>query len=320
MIADALISYANDHGHFPSSIYDNVSDWIWKTPWQVRTIVEALKSLDEWCNYFVDGNNVEWEPDKETITTIVGNATSEKYKDYITIIENAWWSSNAWEEWYSEKHTDWDALKNAAKKSNDSTITTLAWVANICENNTVKVSNTVSNANFAIVTQWMCASNLKKYLVDNWYISQIPQDPSLGSIQLETNICIEPWNENKKIDITKWVNANDTWWSLNGLECYADTNLWCTQICKAWYVYISDGEHFALIARMESKNNWNYEVTSCGSCELANQCKSTPWKTWWTSTEQLPCDITDEFTNTFDCIQNTWVVEYSTWQYYFYIY
>lgn len=319
MIADALISYNNDYGHFPSSIYDNVSDWIWKTPWQALKIIDALKSLDEWCDYYENGNDITWEPNEETVIKILNNADNEIIWKYTTIIENAWGSSNQWHEWSVTTKVDWDSLKKNSKNNTNSTVSNLVSAANTCENERAKVTRG-NNANFAIVTQWMCASNLKKYLVNNWYISQIPQDPLLESVHLETNICIEPWTPNKKIDITKWVNANDSWWSLNGLECYADTNLWCTQICKAWYVYVSDWEHFALIAHMESKNNWNYETTACGSCEVAWECKPTNEKTWWTSTEQLPCDITDEFTNTFDCIQNTWVVEYSTWEYYFYIY
>jgi len=300
MIADALISYANDHGHFPSSIYDN---------WQALTISQALNMITEWGVY--NSETLEYYADMDSLPYLSGVAAN-------TNLGNAdwwgwWWSQTA------ENKIDLKSLIEAWETNKDvkDLLDTLSSIFDNAEKKAPKktpwLNNPYDDMNYSIVTQWMCVSLLEKYLVKEWYMSNIPQDPSWESINLQTNICSEQWN------MSNWTNANYTWRSINAW-CYAWTNSWCTQICKEWYVYVSDGEHFALIAHMENENGWNYETTSCWSCEIAWECKHTENKTRRTKTDQLPCDITDEFTNTFECIQENWVVEYSTWEYYFYIY
>jgi len=306
MIADALISYANDHGHFPSSIYDN---------WQGLTISQALNSITSWWIYKYDNGGFVYEPTPKSIPYLpTGYFITET-------VNTAGWSQNEWHGDQFNEVTVLDTEKLIANKNNedikdvyDPIISTIDNFENETPIDTINIWD-----DYAIVTQWMCTSSLRKYLVDEWYISAIPSDPSWESVNLSTNICMY---EEK---VPKWLNANDEWWSINN-GCYSITNTWCTQICKEWYVYVSDWEHFALIAHMENENWWNYNTTATTtcekplSCEVAEKCENTSWKSLWTSTKQLPCDITDEFTNSFNCIQENWVVEYSTWEYYFYIY
>lgn len=304
MIADALISYANDHGHFPSSIYDN---------WESITISQALNRATEWWKFKESWLEIMFYPDTEILKNILGlnpgNQLDLNMFDAATTEADPWLWTPAGEIIYTLKH-DLDYNQN-------SNYETIASIIENAEKNTPVITDTWSidtEMTYSIVTQGMCVSSLQKYLVNEWYLSDIPQDPSWESVNLQTNICADPWT------FHGWVNANQTWRSIQWSECHATTNEWCTQICKEWYVYVSDWEHFALIAHMEDENWWNYETTSCWSCEIANQCKHTDWKIERTKTDQLPCDITDEFTNTFNCIQDNWVVEYSTWEYYFYIY
>lgn len=302
MIADALISYANDHGHFPSSIYDN---------WQALTISQALNMVADWWIYLWSWSELLFYPDSEILQNILmidNDNFDENMFDKVTVKTEDWLQSLIGHNFYT--------LKKDISYPDDSNYEIIDSIIKNEERNTViKTNASTSNMNYSIVTQWMCASSLRKYLVDEWYISSIPSDPAWESVNLQTNICANP------NAIEKWINANDTWWSINN-GCFAYTNSWCTQICKEWYIYISDGIHFALIAHMENENWWNYETASCGLCEAKQKCGSGGDKLshTWTSADQLPCDITDEFRNTFDCIQNTWLVEYNTWQYYFYIY
>lgn len=302
MIADALISYGNDHWHFPSSIYDN---------WQALTVSQALNMVADWWIYLWSWSEILFYPDSEILQNILmidSDNFDEDMFDKVTVKTEDWLQSLIGRNFYT--------LKKDVSYPHDSNYEIIDSIIKNEEKNTaIKTNASTLNMNYSIVTQWMCASSLKKYLVDEWYISSIPQDPSWESINLQTNICANP------NAIEKWINANDTWWSINN-GCLAYTNSWCTQICKEWYIYISDGIHFALIAHMENENWWNYETTSCGLCEAKQKCGSGGDKLLhtWTSTDQLPCDITDEFRNTFNCIQNTWLVEYNTWQYYFYIY
>lgn len=303
MIADALISYANDHGHFPSSIYDN---------WESITISQALNRSTEWWMYKELWLQIVFYPDIKILKNILGLRPEDQLDlsmfDSNLTEADPWLWTPPWETIYTLKH---DLHYNQ-----NSNYETIASIIENAEKNTPVITDTWSvdtEMNYSIVTQWMCVSSLQKYLVNEWYLSNIPQDPSWESVNLQTNICADIWT------FQGWVNANNTWWSIQS-ECYTTTNEWCTQICKEWYVYVSDGEHFALIAHMENENGWNYETTSCWSCEIAWECKHTENKTGRTKTDQLPCDITDEFTNTFECIQENWVVEYSTWEYYFYIY
>jgi len=269
MIADALISYANDHGHFPSSIYDN---------WQALTISQALNIVATWWIYLWSWSEILFYPDSELLKNILmidSDNFDENMFDNVTIKTEDWLQSLIGQNFYT--------LKKDISYPDDSNYETIDSIIKNEEKNTaIKTNAATSNMNYSIVTQWMCAN------------------PTA---------------------IEKWINANDTWRSINN-GCFAYTNSWCTQICKEWYIYISDGIHFALIAHMENENWWNYETTSCGLCEAKQKCGSGGDKLshTWTSTDQLPCDITDEFRNTFDCIQNTWLVEYNTWQYYFYIY
>lgn len=302
-IADALISYANDHGHFPSSIYDN---------WQALTISQALNMVADWWIY--NSDTLEYYAYMDSLP----------YMSWVIPNSNLgdanWWGGGGGQQ--IENIIDLESLI-AAWETNKGVKELLDTLSSIFENaekstpiETEWLNNPYETMNYSIVTQGMCVSLLKKYLVNEWYISTIPSDPSWESVNLQTNICANKqwWN------IQGWVNANDTGRSIQWSNCYANTNFWCTQICKEWYVYVSDWEHFALIAHMENENGWNYETTSCWSCEIAWQCKHTEGKSERTSTDQLPCDITDEFKNTFECIQENWVVEYSTWEYYFYIY
>lgn len=300
MIADALISYGNDHWHFPSSIYDN---------WKVFTISQALNMVSEWWNYWYSWNSISFYPDIETIKNLLWQNIIQEHPEYFIRRQavQAWINADTLTDIYTLKSginfpPEFDSLVSIIENEQDNT--------------PVITDSAITNFNYSIITQWMCASLLKKYLVNEWYISTIPWDPAWESVNLQTNICVEPWTT-----FEHWFNANDTWWSIQwGGECYASTNFWCTQICKEWYVYVSDGEHFALIAHMESENGWNYEVTSCWSCDSNCENTTPENKESRTSTDQLPCDITDEFTNSFNCIQENWIVEYNAWEYYFYIY
>ena len=295
MIADALISYWNDHWHFPSSIYDN---------WQALTISQALNSITEWGTYVYLNWNVYYIPNPDSIPYLSDEYFSSTLENYGWV----WESVGGLTKILNLDKLEEDKNKPEIKDIYESIVSTI----DNFEKDTPVVTQT---EDYTIVTQWMCASSLRKYLIKEWYISNIPSDPSWESVNLQTNICTEQW-----WNIQGWVNANDTGRSIQSSDCYANTNFWCTQICKEWYVYVSDWEHFALIAHMENENGWNYKTTSCWSCEIATQCKHTENKTERTKVDQLPCDITDEFKNTFDCIQENWVVEYSTWEYYFYIY
>jgi prepilin-type N-terminal cleavage/methylation domain-containing protein len=305
MIADALISYGNDHGHFPSSIYDN-----WQ---QAIQISQALNMISDWWYYKASWLEMLFYPDEQILTDILWITTFDSENFETSTI----WASDVWTMGWNESKQIY-RLKDSVKINDN--FETISSIIENAENEAPIATNLTGwkrIMNYSIVTQWMCAASLKKYLVDEWYISAIPTDPSGVNINLQTNICAKPWN------FQGWVNANETWWSIQETDCFANTNFWCTQICKEGYVYVSDWEHFALIAHMESENWWNYETTSCWlSCEIAWSCSHTNQndKEIRTKTDQLPCDITDEFTNSFDCIQNTWVVEYNTWEYYFYIY
>lgn len=294
-IADALMSYSNDHGHFPSSIYDN---------WNTLTISQALNSVTEWWTYVYIGWNIIYIPDADYIPYLSDEYFTSSLENYGGIND----PNGGLTKILNLNKLEEDKNKPEIKDIYENIISTI---------DTFEKNAPVVNLpeDYSIVTQGMCASSLQKYLVNEWYLSEIPQDPSWESVNLQTNICADPWN------FQWWVNANDAWWSIQS-DCFAFTNTWCTQICKEWYVYVSDWEHFALIAHMESDNGWNYEITSCDlSCELAN-CEYTEHenKISWESTSQLPCDITDEFTRSFSCIQDHWIVEYNTWEYYFYVY
>ena len=304
MIADALISYGNDHWHFPSSIYDN---------WQALTISQALNSIVNWWIYQPSWRQMKYYPNTNLIQNILW-LTDEELQNYLdkyfdqTYVESVW-------EWLGV--TDWDSIYTLKESINDEDFEGIASIIDINESEVPLHTNLKSiqrNMNYTIITQGMCASSLRKYLIDEWYISTIPEDPSWESVNLQTNICT------KAGQAPHWMNANNPSRNISAGDCLTNTNIWCTQLCKEWYVYISDWEHFALIAHMENENWWNYETTACGSCEIEWKCGSGWNKTSWTKTDQLPCDITDEFKNTFDCIQENWVVEYSTWEYYFYIY
>lgn len=299
MIADALISYANDHGHFPRSIYDE------NKPWEpIITVAEAWKKVTESWSYFkLSWNKLVYTPSAETYKKVLGMSESDLNDPTIfeKKTERGYWEEEAeitytfiWNnEWQEYKQMEW-------------------YIENIEKDLPIPTDIKDNIVEFAIVTQWMCVSELKKYLVDNWYLSLIPNDPSWEILNLETNYCID-----KNFKIKDWINANSNM-NISKPDCYAKWNSGCAKLCKEWYAYVSDWNHFALVAHMESKNAWNYITTACGSCGV--ECNSNNLKPTRTDTEQLPCDIIDEFTNTFDCIQNTWVVEYSTWQYYFYIY
>ena len=308
MIADALISYANDHGHFPSSIYDE------NIPGQeALTISQVLNKITDWWEYMIDTSQpwkpLIYKPNADRLWNILDGKYIKTTTKWSESSQNEGWSSSS-----EKKEVDTETLLNdAAKRGTDASTKQVAASIDYAENNMpIGTDANISNWDFAIITQWMCMQSLETYLVDNWYLAKIPNDPSWESVNIQTNICGE-WHIN-------WTNANDhTIWNIQ--ECLSAWSEWCAKLCGEWYMYASDWNHFALIAHMESKNGWNYETTACGSCEAAWRCKWTNNKpTSREKTDQLPCDIIDEFTNTFDCIQNTWVVEYNTWEYYFYIY
>lgn len=303
MIADALISYGNDHGHFPLSMYDG------NKPWD-----KIISIADAWRKVTESGASFKFSWDKLVYIPWV-----ETYKNVFGMTDEDLNNSEIF-----EKHTEYNYGLGGTRtttyefkwnnQSNEYSELAeyIGTIGNVTRTNTT--SNAVDVEEFAIVTQWMCISELKNYLVDNWYLSFIPNDPSWEELNLETNYCIK-----KGVTMSGWTNANDENINIRKQECYAGGTTGCAKLCKDWYAYVSDWNHFALIAHMESKNNWNYITTACGSCGV--ECKIfTSKKPEWTDTEQLPCDIIDEFTNTFDCIKNTGVVEYATWQYYFYIY
>jgi len=305
MIADALISYANDHGHFPSSIYDN---------WQALTIPQALNMVADGWYYKASWLEMLFYPDEEILKNILWISPTEnmdpEYFESTTI-----WSTDIWTMGWSYSRVIY-RLKDSI--TNNDTFDSISSIIEDAEKDAPIATNLKPgkrNMNYSIVTQWMCASRLKEYLVDEWYISTIPSDPSWESVNLQTNICADP------DAIKKWINANDPWRSIQWWwECQASTNLWCTKLCQEWYMYVSDWIHFALIAHMESENWWNYETAACGLCKVNCVGGEDKLSHTWTKTDQLPCDIMDEFRNTYDCIKENWVVEYSTWEYYFYIY
>lgn len=303
MIADALISYANDHGHFPSSIYDENIPWNY-----IITIADAWRKVTESGASFKFSWDklvyIPWIEAYEALGYTIDDLNSDNFNE-IEIENNCLGCEITTSYQYV-----WDPNSQEFWNINDLT--------SIIEGDFPDLTNITGSylreGIFAIVTQWMCISELKNYLVDNWYLSFIPNDPSWEELNLETNYCIR-----KDAKMDGWTNANDENISIRKEQCYAGGTTGCAKLCKEWYAYVSDWNHFALIAHMESKNNWNYITTACGSCGV--ECKTTTSeKSGWTDTEQLPCDIIDEFTNTFDCIKNTGVVEYTTWQYYFYIY
>lgn len=312
LIANALIAYNEDYGHFPTSIYD------WET-WSISAALNLITSwweFDENCNFNID-------PQALPIPL------TENQISILTTID--YWADGNTEEGnttITTKTIPFSQIKDKADKIDwlQKNLDTIESIYKTEEKQTPEANASGLNkknlkCNFNITTQWMCTSSLKKYLVDNWYIQSIPTDPNWSYVNLQTNICYDT----QKTPYLNFKNANNS--GRNSDACYASTNSWCTQICKEWYTYISDWEHFALIAHMEWENAWNYETTACGSCALANTCDST----WYNQnirretkkrdkTNQLPCDLTDEFTNTYECMINTWLVEYNTWEFYFYIY
>lgn len=308
MIADALISYGNDHGHFPSSIYDEN-----KPHTQVNSVVDALNKDSDLRNYKLETNG---QIKSNINPDFFDGVLDEKY--FTTKIEWTSGSVNYWASASQHRELKVEELENDANENNaDTSVKQAAEMIEQGKNRVPVIKNMdePENLYYGIITQSMCMSDLQWYLVGNWYLSYIPKDPSWESVKLDTNICVR-----SNTILWSWINANDKNWRINRDDCRTIGSTWCAQPCSWWYTYISDWVHFALIARMESKNNWNYETTACGSCAAAWTCGNSGAKPIWTDTDQLPCDITDEFTNTFDCIKNTGVVEYATWQYYFYIY
>lgn len=311
LIANALISYNEDHWHFPTSIYD------WQT-WSISAALNLITSwweFDENCKYHA---TLEYLPiSKDELSWIISVIREKNTNNNAE--EDGWWDTINFTK-ITKSDIDSYVLKNLksiesifTEKEKDTPLPNTWWLD----------SWAWTWCDFNITTQWMCASSLTTYLVDNWYIQHIPTDPKWSSVNLQTNICFK-----SDTDI-QWKNANDPIWfkDNNTDDCYASTNSWCTQICKEWYTYISDWEHFALIAHMEWENAWNYETTACGSCALAWTCDNeNPEQQNRRETKkrdktyQLPCDLTDEFTNTYECMINSWLVEYNTWEYYFYIY
>lgn len=308
LIANALIAYNEEYGHFPTSIYDGQT-------WSISAALNLITSwwkFDENCNFNIDPQKLPIQLTGEklsSLTTVDGGGVMGETKiDFIPFHQIKDKADKI--DWLQKNLDTIESIYKTEEKQ-------------IPEANASGLKEKNLKCNFNITTQWMCASSLKKYLVDNWYIQHIPTDPKWSSINLQTNICFT-----SDTDI-QWKNANDPIWfkDTTNTNCYANGDFWCTQVCKEWYTYISDWEHFALIAHMEWDNAWNYETTACGSCALANTCDST-----WDDqnnrretkkrdkTNQLPCDLTDEFTNTYECMINTWLVEYNTWAFYFYIY
>lgn len=303
VIADALISYHNDYGHFPSSIYDeNIPGK------KIISVSDAWRKItDSWADFKFSWNKLFYIPSKDTYKNYYGMSEDDlnNGKFFQKTDAGGFGDQMKYEYIWENSSKFWD--KNSEKYNN-------------MEQNINKITDELiiptdfdadGAIEFAVVTQWMCISELKQHLVDNWYLSKIPNDPSWEELNLETNYCIKAG-----ITLGDWVNANSNM-NISKNDCYAKGNSGCAKLCKEWYAYVSDWNHFALIAHMESKNAWNYITTACGSCGSGCNSENKPTRT---DTEQLPCDIIDEFTNTFDCIQNTWVVEYNTWEYYFYIY
>lgn len=312
LIANALISYNEDYWHFPTSIYDG----------QTWSISAALNLITSWWEFDTDCNfqiNPQYLPITLTESQIWILTTTYYWDDDDTESNNTT---------ITTKTIPFSKIKDKADEIDwlQENLDTIESIYKTEEKQTPEANasglDTYLTCDFNITTQWMCASSLTTYLVDNWYIQHIPTDPKWSSVNLQTNICFK-----SDTDI-QWKNANDPIWfkDNNTDDCYASTNSWCTQICKEWYTYISDWEHFALIAHMEWENAWNYETTACGSCALKQTCDSVNSQENRRETvkrdklDQLPCDLTDEFTNTYECMINTWLVEYSTWEFYFYIY
>ncbi len=316
LIANALIEYYEDYGRFPTSIYDG----------QTWSISAALNLITSWWEFDTDCNfniDAEYLPISKSIldqlSDIISNTEegfgnafegiTATHTDYFTIPFNTIKTNAEGIDWLQENLETIESI--FTEKEKDTPLPNTWWLKDINW-----------KCNFNITTQWMCASSLKTYLVDNWYIQSIPHDPKWSSVNLQTNICYEIVTNNW------WPNANDPHRYISNDNCYAIEHTWCTQVCKEWYTYISDWEHFALIAHMEWENAWNYETTACGSCALANTCDSNEHLEQNNrretkkrdKTNQLPCDLTDEFTNTYECMINSWLVEYSTWEFYFYIY
>ena len=178
MIADALISYGNDHWHFPSSIYDN---------WQALTISQALNSIVNWWIYQPSWRQMKYYPNTNLIQNILW-LTDEELQNYLdkyfdqTYVESVW-------EWLGV--TDWDSIYTLKESINDEDFEGIASIIDINESEVPLHTNLKSiqrNMNYTIITQGMCASSLRKYLIDEWYISTIPEDPSWQSVNLQTNI------------------------------------------------------------------------------------------------------------------------------------
>ena len=283
MIADALISYGNDHGHFPLSMYDGNKPWD-----KIISIADAWRKVTEsWASFKFSWDKLIYIPWVETYKKVFGMTDDD--------LNN---SKNF------EKHTEYNDDLGGERKTTYKFIwdnkSKEYWIIgeyiDTIWNDLITKTNITRNATnveeFAIVTQWMCISELKNYLVDNWYLSFIPNDPSWEELNLETNYCI-----NRNITMSGRTNANDEHIYISKDDCYASGAAGCAKLCKEWYAYVSDWNHFALIAHMENENNWNYITTACGSCGV--ECKtSSSEKPAWTDTEQLPCVERSSFTET----------------------
>ena len=125
MIADALISYANDHGHFPSSIYDN---------WQALTISQALNSTIDWWAYLSSWLEMSFYFDLENLQDILKTGwISEDIFDFEIVKTGIWLKSKQGEIIYK--------LKDNIPLSSKSEYDTVSLITKIFENNAATPTN-----------------------------------------------------------------------------------------------------------------------------------------------------------------------------------
>lgn len=142
---------------------------------------------------------------------------------------------------------------------------------------------------------WMCVSELSDDL--DWYLTTIPQDPSMKGIE-------------------ELYKHEDIYWNTQNKP-----------ICNIWYSYIADMSNFILVYAVDEDKNWNYNCyikdnDTC--CYLDSEFKN---RQCWISTSKSNrlSVIYDNNSNELNLnwanwFKTLWLNPWNIWNYFVYIY